>query len=59
MVHGSSDCGVEGGAPRHARRSAALLGVGDHHGGDELDQIDQAFAAITAGAIAEVFNGSN
>jgi len=26
---------------------------------DELDQIDQAFAAITAGAIAEVFNGSN
>jgi hypothetical protein len=30
LVHGSSDCGVEGRAPRHARRPAALLGVGDH-----------------------------
>jgi hypothetical protein len=27
---GSRDCGVEGRAPRHARRPAALLGVGDH-----------------------------
>jgi hypothetical protein len=31
---GSGDCGVEGRAPRHARRSAALFGVGDHHGAD-------------------------
>jgi len=29
-----SDCGVEGLAPHHAWRSAALLGVGDHHGAD-------------------------
>src|SRR5438132_13130245 len=34
LVHGSSDCGVEGRAPRHARRSTALLGGGDHHGAD-------------------------
>jgi len=34
LVHGNSDCGVEGRAPRHARRSAALLVVGDHHGAD-------------------------
>jgi Rhodopirellula transposase DDE domain len=34
VVHGSGDCGVEGRAPRHARRPTALLGVGDHHGAD-------------------------
>src|ERR1700738_3916774 len=34
LVHGSSNCGVEGQAPRYARRPAALLGVGNHHGAD-------------------------
>jgi hypothetical protein len=32
--HGSGDCGVEGRAPCHARRPAALLDVGDHDGAD-------------------------
>jgi hypothetical protein len=34
LVHGSRDCGVEGRAPRHARRPAPLLGLGDHDGAD-------------------------
>src|SRR6267143_1669807 len=34
VVHGSSDCGLEGRTTLHARRSAALLGFSDHHGAD-------------------------
>src|SRR5208282_5717901 len=34
LVHGSSDCGMEGRATLHARWSAALPGVGDHQGAD-------------------------
>src|SRR4029077_781329 len=34
VVHRSSDCGVEGRATPHAWWSAALLGVGNHHGAD-------------------------
>ena len=34
LVHRSSDCSVEGRATCHARRPAALLGVGDHDSAD-------------------------
>jgi hypothetical protein len=37
VVQRSSDCGVEGRATRHARRPAALLGVGDSDGADTAD----------------------
>ena len=45
MVHGSSDCGVEGRAPLHAWRSAALLGVGYRYRLHRLglEQYEQAF----------------